>query len=88
MVNVIKGIDIVSHGDGKHYTNRLQMERALEKQGMNIMEEKTFREKREKFMDEKHSQPKSPSSGSAHNHVHIDLNNMKTHTSYRDQNGK
>lgn len=85
MVNVIKGIDIVSHGDGKHYTSRMQLERSLEKQGMYIKPDKECKQLVERLNDEKHSKSREPQTN-PHNHVHIDIRNMKTHTSYKAEN--
>jgi hypothetical protein len=81
MVNIVKGIDIISHGDGKHYTSRMQLERSLESQGMYIKSDKECKQLIEKLNDIKHSKPKEYTE--QHNHTHIDLRNMQATTSYK-----
>lgn len=84
MVNVVKGIDIVSHHDGKRYTNRIQYERALEREGCYVKPPQECNRLIEKLNDMKHSKPQAPQQ--AHNHTHIDLRNMRVETSYNPDN--
>lgn len=76
-----KSIDIVSPSDGKRYTSITEYERSLESKGQYIMEDKTFRELKERLQDEVISTPK-PRDNS--NHVHIDLANDTIQKSHRD----
>lgn len=83
MVNIVKGIDIISHHDGKHYSNRIQYERQLERDGCYVKSPKDCERMIEKLNDLKHSKPQTPQD--APNHVHIDYRNGRVETSYREK---
>lgn len=80
MVFIRKPIDVISHGDGKHYTSITQYEKALDKAGQHIMSDREFKNMREKARDS----DTTPKKTSDHNHVHIDCNNGRVITSRRD----
>ena len=79
MVNVIKGIDVVSHADGMHYTSLRQYEKSLESKGNYIMEDKQYKQLKEKIQDESRTPKKKPEE---YNHVHIDLANDRVIKSF------
>lgn len=70
-----KNIDVVSHADGKRYTDVRKYEQSLDKLGKYVMSEKEFKQTREELMDTR-NQAKDPSKPTS-NHLHIDLRNGK-----------
>ena len=81
MVFISKSIDVISPVDGKRYTSLRDYERSLESKGQYIMEDKTYRQLKEKLNDEIHSAPQKKEEL---NHVHIDIANGRIVTSKRD----
>jgi hypothetical protein len=77
MAHIRKGIDIVSHSDGKRYDSLSKYEKSLDQRGQHIMSDKDFRQLREKLRDEESSMKKERAPSTAFSHVHIDLNNDK-----------
>lgn len=81
MAFIRKSIDIVSPADGLQYTSITQYEKALDSKGQHIMEDKAYRQLREKLNDEMRS---APPKKEEHNHVHIDFANGRVEKSRRD----
>lgn len=74
MAFIRKSIDIISPADGKRYTDVVKYEKALDRQGQQVMSESEFKRLNEKLKDEARSQPKKKEE---YNHVHIDFANNK-----------
>lgn len=81
MVHIRKSIDIISPLDGKRYDSISKYEKSIERAGCNIMEDKVYRQTRERLIDEANSAKRAPEK--PENHVHINFNNDTVTTSYR-----
>ena len=85
MVYVRKPIDIVSPSDGKRYTSISEYEKSLDRKGHYIMEDKTYKQLKERLLDEQKT-PSKPEP--AYNHIHIDFANGRVEKSVKDINDR
>lgn len=81
MVTIRKSINLVSPADGKRYTSITKYEQSLDREGLQIMSERQFKDMREKIYDEERSVQKPKEN---FNHVHIDLANDRIIKSHKD----
>lgn len=80
MVHIRRSINIISPLDGKHYDSLSKYEKSLDRAGCHIMEDKNYRNTRERLLDEASSRKENRKPIA--NHVHIDLNRDTITESY------
>jgi hypothetical protein len=83
MVNVIRSIDVVSPADGKRYSSTREYDRSLERMDKQVMSDRSYKELREKIIDESKS---APQPREEINHIHIDIANGRIIKSKKDLN--